>query len=84
MAFPTVFSNFRVLRDTFFEVCWHISEGFGVKKNDAVIRLALASAVRKLKNAYIISNGTKVNLLDVICKQELVLASWSTGVVCFT
>ena len=43
--FSTVFCNFLVLRETFSRFCWHISEGFGVKENDAVVRFSLSITV---------------------------------------
>ena len=49
MGFQTVFPNFRVLRETFLRFCWHISEGFGVKKNDAVVHFGLSITVQKSK-----------------------------------
>ena len=38
-----------VLRETFLRFCWHISEGFGVKKNDAVVHFGLSITVQKSK-----------------------------------
>ena len=48
-VFQTLFPNFRVLRETFLRFCWLISEGFGVKKNDAVVHFGLSIRVEKLK-----------------------------------
>ena len=63
-VFQTVFPNFRVLRETFLRFCWHISEGFGVKKNDAVVHFGLSITVQKLKKMYTQNQtGPKVHLL---------------------
>ena len=48
--FGPVFRGLPVVGDTFFKFCWHISEGFGVEKNDAVVRFSLSSAVPKFEN----------------------------------
>ena len=47
--FSTVFGDFLVLRELFLRFWWHISKGFWVEENDAVVFFALSITDQNLK-----------------------------------
>ena len=57
-------SKFSVLGEVFSKICQHISEGFGVEKNDAVVRFSLSIAVQNfekfVKNVFFVIFAQKV------------------------
>ena len=66
--------KFRAHRDTFFRICWHISQDFGVEKTNAVVRFELSLSYQKMKKlCEAQKNGTLVLNDHTIWNDQLII-----------